>query len=155
MSGDLLWRDGLVLHFSDKHLRASIQSLPIRIRGIVGSVLPTTGAESRQAGFNSLVLWLPACLRNLQFLLLLRPHVHLNRTIHHISCDEHRLSLAKSQCACNGLILHARVPLWLDDENAICSREIQAESTSSNCHNEHWCHGIPRKIVKNLLTASK
>jgi hypothetical protein len=34
--------------------------------------------------------------------------------------------LTQSQCACNGLIFDARIPLWLDDKDTVCRCEVQA-----------------------------
>src|SRR4051794_34009811 len=48
----------------------------------------------------------------------------LNSPIHHISCDENRPSLAQPQRTSDSLIFNARIPLGLDDKDAVCRREV-------------------------------
>ena len=49
----------------------------------------------------------------------------LNGSIHDVSSHQNLLLLTQSESAGNGLVFHARVPLGLDDEDAIRFCEIQ------------------------------
>jgi hypothetical protein len=51
-----------------------------------------------------------------------------NGAFDHVPRHKHRILLPHPYRSCNGLVLDARVPLWLDDEDAIRRSDIQAVS---------------------------
>ena len=108
------------------------------------------------------------------------PTYLFNCAVYHVSCDQDGPSLPQSQCACNGLILNTRVPLRFDNKDAVCGGEIQTvqcqrarctrwgavqlllernhdlpKSTSTRCHDEHWCLPASGKIIEDFLPTGK
>lgn len=108
------------------------------------------------------------------------PTYLFNCAVYHVSCDKDGLPLPQSQCACNGLGLDTRVPLRLDNKDAVCGGEIQTvqcqragctrwgavlllpegnrdlpKSTSTRCHYEHWCLLASGKIIEDFLPTGK
>ena len=61
--------------------------------------------------------WLARIRSNLN----LRNKYLLDSVVHNISDNGHAPGLAQSQSPTNGLLFHRRIPLWLEEMNAIRS----------------------------------
>ena len=94
-----------------------------------------------------------------------------NGSTNHISRYKDRLSLLKSNRPCNSLILHAWIPLWLDNEYTIGRSKVEAissqrkvkskstqfvpESASASCHYENWYVGTCGEVFEDCLATGE
>lgn len=92
----------------------------------------------------------------------------------HVARHLYIFLLSESNCARDGLTLHSRVPLQLDDEDAIRTSYVQPrnwlalhislvvketfnvpKTASSSCHDEYWLHFIGLELLELIFSFLK
>ena len=120
----------LVIVRSDYHkLESSCSSKDIRISvSLVCVAFPIAAILSLRSCCDRISCWEISETSSRQ---LCKLAYLFDRVLHHISSNQDRSLLSETLCSCNGLILYAWVPLWLDQKDSICRRQVEPEKQST------------------------